>query len=542
MKKNIFLLISLFFGTNILSMDKDIMRSMDEKARQSRASFPWKYLPNDMKREILKAYLAALICENSFSTESKQLISDLKVVNRDFNNLIDNPDLVYMLTQQINSAHKYPVFLFGIARLVLSHESYKRFTDIFLAKPNPMDELMSLDHCLFDEPELKDLLNDLQNLLAKDLADLEKLKGSRGNILIKKKVSIQKLKILIEMFKNDVITSKAFRHFCENDLSEECINYMLEQESNQHKIVSLKTIYLDLGELTFFLSFTDIEEQLAIKDRLALLMDFNDKLQDRIKSNHLLDAHKDLVKLACKHNNINALTTLIHAGANLSDLDKFIALNFAIRTDNPALTKELTTLWGEPEVMRVIFSMLNQELRKIYLKKYDIKDLLTRGTDENQIWREKLEIIRNGFYISPICFAAASNEIDLIRKLIIDGVNLNETDTFYLAGAAHGPHTPLSTALIYNNIEIAKILIEAGADLNWQNYLGESALSIAAENKQLEIVKLLLNANVHIDQLAQKNIVDWYNQAFNDGELETAKYLAQFLSTKEFVTSTCSIS
>lgn len=81
--------------------------------------------------------------------------------------------------------------------------------------------------------------------------------------------------------------------------------------------------------------------------------------------------------------------------------------------------------------------------------------------------------------------AVLTENIEAVNQHIAAGSNLNERDPF-------GGSSPLITAAVFGKTEMAKILIEAGADLNFQNNDGSTALLTAAFFCRPEIVKLLL--------------------------------------------------
>jgi uncharacterized protein len=72
-----------------------------------------------------------------------------------------------------------------------------------------------------------------------------------------------------------------------------------------------------------------------------------------------------------------------------------------------------------------------------------------------------------------------------LKQHIEAGSNINEKDPF-------GGSSPLITACVFGKREEAKILIDAGADLNFQNNDGSTALHSAAFFCRPEIVKMLL--------------------------------------------------
>ena len=62
----------------------------------------------------------------------------------------------------------------------------------------------------------------------------------------------------------------------------------------------------------------------------------------------------------------------------------------------------------------------------------------------------------------------------------------------------------------HNKIEIVKLLLSAGADINQQNYKGYTALIFAAFKNNKEIIELLLNYG------ADEFILDDDNKSFHD--------------------------
>jgi ankyrin repeat protein len=80
---------------------------------------------------------------------------------------------------------------------------------------------------------------------------------------------------------------------------------------------------------------------------------------------------------------------------------------------------------------------------------------------------------------------------------ITAGSDLNEKDPF-------GGSSPLISAALFGKTEIAKMLIDAGANLNFQNNEGSTALHTASFFCRPEIVKMLL------DKRADKTIKNKY--------------------------------
>lgn len=94
--------------------------------------------------------------------------------------------------------------------------------------------------------------------------------------------------------------------------------------------------------------------------------------------------------------------------------------------------------------------------------------------------------------------AVVSDNKEAVKQHIAAGTNINEKDPF-------GGSSPLISAALFGKTEIAKILIDAGADINFQNNEGSTALHTAAFFCRPEIVNMLL------DKKADKTIKNKYD-------------------------------
>ncbi|PSL46281.1 ankyrin repeat protein [Chitinophaga niastensis] len=82
--------------------------------------------------------------------------------------------------------------------------------------------------------------------------------------------------------------------------------------------------------------------------------------------------------------------------------------------------------------------------------------------------------------------AVLTNNLDALKQHIAAGSNLNEKDPV-------GGSSPLITACLFDKREMAKTLIESGAQINFQNNDGSTALLTASFFCRPEIVKMLLD-------------------------------------------------
>lgn len=85
--------------------------------------------------------------------------------------------------------------------------------------------------------------------------------------------------------------------------------------------------------------------------------------------------------------------------------------------------------------------------------------------------------------------AIVTENLEALKQHIAAGSNLNEKDPY-------GGSSPLISASVFGKTEAAKLLIEAGADLNFQNNDGSTALHTAAFFCRPEIVQMLIDKGV----------------------------------------------
>ncbi len=93
--------------------------------------------------------------------------------------------------------------------------------------------------------------------------------------------------------------------------------------------------------------------------------------------------------------------------------------------------------------------------------------------------------------------AVVTDNLEALKQHIAAGTNINEKDPF-------GGSSPLISAALFGKTEAAKILIDAGADVNFINNDGSTALHTSAFFCRPEIVKMLL------DKHADKTIRNKY--------------------------------
>lgn len=83
-----------------------------------------------------------------------------------------------------------------------------------------------------------------------------------------------------------------------------------------------------------------------------------------------------------------------------------------------------------------------------------------------------------------LTWVSAYDQIDIAKMLIDAGADLN-------AKWSKNEWTPLMTAIMSGHDDIAKLLIDSGADINIKNYRGITALDLAIYQNNISIKKLL---------------------------------------------------
>ena len=135
-----------------------------------------------------------------------------------------------------------------------------------------------------------------------------------------------------------------------------------------------------------------------------------------------------------------------------------------------------------------------------YVLKYSMRDI---RVDESMISSGEYDwiklIIEKGVnapykeFDSLLCGAVENNLFKMTQFLLKAGANVNAVNNSFNC------ITPLSFAVRENSIEIAKLLLDHGADVNIQDSVGETSLHYAAENSFVEMTQLLLKAGANLN-------------------------------------------
>ena len=199
------------------------------------------------------------------------------------------------------------------------------------------------------------------------------------------------------------------------------------------------------------------------------------------------------------------------ADVNAKDSEGGNALMYAVASNsNPEVLKKLidagadvnSYIDSDPVYIPILIMAIEQGnaiITKILLDsganvnaKVTVKEdvLKMSASTSNSTINKMTKMIQEMDGKTPLVFAIAAGNIEIIKILINAGANVN---------ASYGGLTPLMMSLSHNNPEIIKILVDAGADVNakakTEDIAGLTVLDIAKERlNNPEIIKILTDA------------------------------------------------
>lgn len=106
--------------------------------------------------------------------------------------------------------------------------------------------------------------------------------------------------------------------------------------------------------------------------------------------------------------------------------------------------------------------------------------LASKGTNHSSKNSFHYEIASD---VNPLCMAISKGDFATVKQIIAYGVDVNDSTNRGM--------TPLMYAAIYNQTEIAKLLLEKGADLSKKDKSGSTALDHAKATGSTAVLEIL---------------------------------------------------
>lgn len=169
-------------------------------------------------------------------------------------------------------------------------------------------------------------------------------------------------------------------------------------------------------------------------------------------------------------------------------------------------------------LLLLIFAFDNISQSSELVKSYDerlfsfhinaVKEAISVGADIDA---------RNKYGHTALMLSSIGNGLEIAKLLIASGADLNIKNS--ISG-----ETALILAALSNELEVVKLLIGSGADINIQDNKGYTALIDAALFNRLEITKLLIDAGADLN-MQNKNGLNALTLAEKFGHEEIVKLL-----------------
>lgn len=201
------------------------------------------------------------------------------------------------------------------------------------------------------------------------------------------------------------------------------------------------------------------------------------------------------------------LYLFILIGYSLASAGSYEDFFVAIKQDNPGVITALLQRGFDPNTPSP------EQLDGLYIA---LREGTTKAADALIAWPKTNVESRSPQDESPLMMAALKGQLEIARKLVARGADVNKTGWTPLHYAATGGHleiinlllenhayidaespnatTPLMMAANYGTPAAVKLLLEAGADPTLRNQLGLSALDFAKRGNRPDSAELIASS------------------------------------------------
>ena len=245
--------------------------------------------------------------------------------------------------------------------------------------------------------------------------------------------------------------------------------------------------------------------------------------------------------LAVKNQKLELVNKLVKAGAdtNLRNKEGETSLELAAEKNNLSLMKILIDSGAKVNItnsnMEIAFLLLNIPSVSNFLNSYGqltedkkMKEKLFIKSIKNQNLKViKLMAERKVVCINQIFFGydkenalhiAIEKNMEMVKILVENGININKKDR-------HG-WSPFLRAVGGENFEIVKYLVDNGADVNDSDSYRRSALMYACSGRNFEIIKYLVENGANVNHRMRMGWSEGpLTSAAGSGNIQIVKYL-----------------
>lgn len=245
----------------------------------------------------------------------------------------------------------------------------------------------------------------------------------------------------------------------------------------------------------------------------------------KINLNIIANKKISLLNYAIDKNDFEVVELLINN-------ERFKLLNFefnypliqAFKTKNKDILKLLLNM------KNIDLNIVDEENNSVLILVFDIdnkKYELTKLILENKNFI-MINHRRDKDSFSALHLAAMHNKVDLMKLLITYGADINIKN---INGGSL-----LHTAIGYQNVKTVEFLVEQGIDVNAKIQFGVTAINLAAYTENIEIISLLLkNPDLDANNVEQYHGLNAIQYLLKNDKESAARKIAQFIVNQELL-------